>query len=183
MKKHRLLFSFFLVLAVAACSKESVKTMYTAQEKRVEDVVKAIINADTTGQAYSVSRSGVQRVILAEGRGDTLSPSGTVSFFYAGYALPSSSISMANLFDTNVLETARQAGRDTTDKSYFNPFTVKLSNSSLVKGLKNGLTGVKAGEMCYVLFSGKYGFGGKDLGTIPANSALAYALQITEVTE
>ena len=184
MNRYKKISAFIiLALALAACSKESVKTLYASQETKIETIVKALIAADETGTAYSVSRKGSQRVVLAEGSGDTLSPSGTVKFYYAGYTLPSATISASNLFDTNVYEIAKQTGRDTTDLSVFEPFSVKLSSDNLVKGLKNGLVGVKAGEQCYVLFSGKYGFGGKELGTIPANSALAYALQIVEVTQ
>lgn len=172
-----------LILALAACSKESIKTLYSTQETRIESIVNALISADESGTAYSVSRKGSQRVVLSQGSGDTLSPSGSVKFYYAGYTLPSTSIALTNLFDTNIYEIAKAAQRDTTDLSVFEPFTANLSSTGLVKGLKNGLVGVKAGEVCYVLFSGKYGFGDKELGTIPANSALAYALQIVEVTE
>lgn len=183
MKASKITAVLMTALALAACSKESVKNLYNSQETRIESFINTIINADTTGTARAVARKGSQRVVIEEGQGDTLSASGTVSFYYAGYTLPSTSISIANLFDTNVLSVAKQAGRDTTDKSVFQPFTVKVSNRNLVKGLRNGLVGVRAGEQCYVLFSGKYGFGGKELGTIPANSALVYALQIVEVTE
>ena len=38
------------------------------------------------------------------------------------------------------------------------------------------------GEECYVLFSGKLGFGSRIVGTIPRNSALAYHLWIKSVS-
>ena len=183
MKVNKIIPVLMITLVAAACSKESVKSLYSNQESKIESLVQSLIKADTTGMAYSVTRKGSQRVILAEGQGDTLTTSGTVSFYYAGFTLPSSTIAINNLFDTNFYDIAKQAGRDTTDMTKFQPFTVKLSSNNLVKGLKNGLIGVKAGEQCYVLFSGKYGFGSKELGTIPANSALAYALRIVEVSE
>ena len=164
-----------------SCTKESIKNLYNSQEQRIETIVNNIINSDTTGTAYNVSNSGVQRVVLAEGTGEALTSSGTVTFYYAGYTLPSASLSQNNLFDTNIYDIAKSADRDTTDLSVFEPYTVKLSGSRLVPGLKKGLVGVKAGEQCFVLFSGKYGFGDIELGTIPANSALAYALIIVNV--
>ncbi len=183
MKANRIISALIIALALAACSKESVKNLYSSQETKIESLVKSLISADETGKAYSVTRKGSQRVILADGLGDTLKASGTVKFYYAGFTLPSASIAINNLFDTNIYDIAKQAGRDTTDLDKFQPVTVDLSSDKLVKGLKNGLIGVRAGEQCYVLFSGKYGFGSKELGTIPANSALAYALEIVEVSE
>lgn len=183
MKVNKVIPALMIALAVAACSKESVKTLYSNQETKIETIVKSLISADTTGKAYSVTRKGSQRVVLEEGLGDTLTTSGSVSFYYAGFTLPSTSIAITNLFDTNFYDIAKQAGRDTTDMTKFQPVTVKLSSDNIVKGLKNGLVGVKAGQQCYVLFSGKYGFGSKELGTIPANSAIAYALHIVEVSE
>ena len=59
---------------------------------------------------------------------------------------------------------------------------MKLSESGFVKGLKYGLEGVKAGQECYILFSGKYGFGKRELGTIPANSALVYRIWVESIT-
>lgn len=183
MKINKVILALVIALAVAACSKESVKSLYSSQETKIETIVKSLISADTTGKAYSVTRKGSQRVVLEEGLGDTLTTSGTVSFYYAGFTLPSTSIAINNLFDTNFYDIAKQAGRDTTDQTKFQPITVKLASDNVVKGLKNGLVGVKAGQQCYVLFSGKYGFGSKELGTIPANSAIAYALHIVEVSE
>lgn len=183
MKVNKVILALVIALAVAACSKESVKSLYSSQETKIETIVKSLISADTTGKAYSVTRKGSQRVVLEEGLGDTLTTSGTVSFYYAGFTLPSTSIAINNLFDTNFYDIAKQAGRDTTDQTKFQPITVKLASDNVVKGLKNGLVGVKAGQQCYVLFSGKYGFGSKELGTIPANSAIAYALHIVEVSE
>lgn len=181
--KHCIMALASVLLILAACSKESVKTLYSSQETRIESLVKSLISADTTGLAHLVNHKGCQRVILKQGIGDTLTASGTVSFYYAGFTLPSTTISISNMFDTNIFSFAKQANRDTTDLDKFQPVTRKLSEGKLVKGLKNGLIGVRAGEDCYVLFSGKYGFGSKGLGTIPANSALAYALHIVEVSE
>ena len=52
----------------------------------------------------------------------------------------------------------------------------------MVTGLRNGLVGVKGGEECYILFSGKYGFGNKQSGTIPANSALVYHVWVESLS-
>ena len=45
----------------------------------------------------------------------------------------------------------------------------------------NGLYGVKAGQECYILFNGKYGFGNKPVGTVSANAALLYHIWVQSI--
>jgi FKBP-type peptidyl-prolyl cis-trans isomerase len=45
-----------------------------------------------------------------------------------------------------------------------------------------GLEGVKAGEECEIIFSGKYGFGNKAFGMIPAKSALLYKIWVVSIS-
>ena len=52
-----------------------------------------------------------------------------------------------------------------------------------MEGLRKGLLGVKAGEICYIVFSGKYGFGDEIIGSIPANSALIYQIWVESLTD
>ncbi len=167
----------------ASCNKESIKNMYASQETRIESILNAMLNSDQEGTMYVVTNGGSQRLVVAEGEGEPLTASGTVSFMYEAYTIPSTSISASNLFATNVLETAESAGRDTSDPDAFEPVTEKLSDKNLVKGLYNGIIGVKAGEECYILFSGKYGFGGSGMGIVPSHAALAYHLKITDVSQ
>ena len=42
--------------------------------------------------------------------------------------------------------------------------------------------GVKAGEECEIIFSGKYGFGNDSFGIIPANSALLYKIWVISIS-
>ena len=58
-----------------------------------------------------------------------------------------------------------------------------MGSDELVDGLKRGLEGVKAGEECLILIPGKYGFGKRKIGTIPANSALAYYVWVLSLDE
>jgi FKBP-type peptidyl-prolyl cis-trans isomerase len=57
-----------------------------------------------------------------------------------------------------------------------------LAESDLIQGLSDGLTGVKSGEHCQILFSGKYGYGKKPFGTIPANSAVLFEIWVEAVS-
>ena len=56
-----------------------------------------------------------------------------------------------------------------------------MSDAKLIPGLKDGLLGVKAGEECEILFSGKYGFGNENFGIIPANSAQLWTIWVVGV--
>jgi FKBP-type peptidyl-prolyl cis-trans isomerase len=69
-----------------------------------------------------------------------------------------------------------------SDSSIFKIAMVRPSEGELVDGLRRGLPGVKAGDECYILFSGKYGFGDRILGTIPANAALAYHIWVQSIS-
>jgi len=169
------------VVTLLSCTKESIKTMYSTQEGWIESLISNMTSSDEN--AHIVSNGGSQRVVITEGEGEELSEKGTISFYYAGYYLSGSSISSANMFSTNSEEVAEAASWSTTDENQFDAMTINLSESDLVEGLKKGLVGVKGGEECYILFSGKHGFGKKPLGTIPANAALAYHIWVESISD
>ncbi len=162
--------------ALLSCTKESIKTMYSTQEGWIESFLSSQTSA--LENARIVSNKGSQRLVVSEGQGQELDKDGTISFYYAGYVLKGSTISAANLFATNNEDIAKAASWSTNSDDQFGILTLNLSETELVEGLKNGLMGVKGGEECYILFSGKYGFGKKPLGTIPANAALAYHIWV-----
>lgn len=87
----------------------------------------------------------------------------------------------ANLFVTNHQATAEQSGLKLTDPDY-SLLEINITESDLLDGLRKGLTGVRAGEECEILFSGKYGFGNRGFGMIPAKSALLYKIWVVSVT-
>lgn len=172
------LFAATVISAVAllSCTKESIKTMYSTQEGWIESFLSSQTSA--LENARIVSNKGSQRLVVSEGQGQELDKDGTISFYYAGYVLKGSTISAANMFATNNEDIAKAASWNTNSDDQFGILTLNLSETELVEGLKNGLIGVKGGEECFILFSGKYGFGKKPLGTIPANAALAYHIWV-----
>ena len=182
----RILAAVLLLAAfVPACRKQSVEMAYDKQEtniaKFVEDQVKK--DADAT-VAY---KDGVVRIVLhdtltREGiLADTLRTGGTVSFHYAGYTLTSSTVSNANLFATNHKKTADAAGWKLSDTTAFNIVTLTLDDR-LLDGLQRGLEGVRGLDECYILFSGKYAYGSRVQGTIPARSALVYHVWVDSIS-
>ena len=163
-----------------SCSGESIKTLFSTQETRIESFLNSQLSANPG--AYVVRNGGVQRLVLTKGTGDSLRADGHVAFEWAGYVMSGNSLSSGNLFGTNSLDVAKTAGWDFTDLSIFQIETVDLGTADLVPGLKMGLKGVRGGEECIILFSGEYGFGNKPLGTIPANAALAYQIRVESIS-
>lgn len=87
-----------------------------------------------------------------------------------------------SLFATNHYATAMMSGWTLSEGDYA-PLTADLGSGDLIDGLQAGLVGVRAGEVCDILFSGKLGLGKKPLGTVPANSALLYRIWVVSVSE
>lgn len=200
MKRLYFIIQAVIALCLVSCKEQNLESIYSSQEERIDSFIKNLIEKNQTPPAPEnpdgesgqegqqqpeitvVNNSGSNRVTLVPGDGIELQEGGTVSFYYAGYVF-NGSISGNNLFATNHEETATAEKWDVTSPD-FSLMTVKLGkDDNLVKGLHNGLLGVKAGEECYILFSGKYGFGNKNIGMIPVNSAIAYKIWVENVTE
>jgi hypothetical protein len=185
-KSTRILASALLVAAlVPACNKEAVQLAYDKQEANIASFVEAQLKADNT--ATVTYKDGAVRIVLhdtlrREGLlADTLRAGGTVSFYYAGYTLPSASVSASNLFATNHKQTADAAGWRLSDTTAFKIQTITLDDS-LLDGLQRGLEGVRNQDECYILFSGKYAYGSRIQGTIPARSALVYHIWVNSIS-
>ena len=174
------LVSMMVTALAGSCGKSETENAYTRQDSNIE----AIVNPLTPEGSDAVVDyfDGTVRVTVSHGEGSALADGGTVSFYYAGHVINSSSLSVNNLFITNNKEFAESSNWTVSDTSLFKISTVNLSEDKIVKGLKKGLPGVKNGDECYILFNGKYGFGKHATGKVPGNSALAYHLWITDVT-
>ena len=187
MKKSTCILASVLLLAalVPACNKQSVQNAYDKQETNIDNFVTDQLKKDTT--ATVVYKDGAVRVVLhdtlqREGLlADTLRIGGTVSFYYAGYTLTNAAVNAANMFATNHKETADKAGWRLNDTTAFNIQTLTL-DGSLLEGLQRGLEGVRNQDECYILFTGKYGYGANKQGTIPARSALVYHIWVNSIS-
>ncbi|MBQ8060442.1 MAG: FKBP-type peptidyl-prolyl cis-trans isomerase [Bacteroidales bacterium] len=169
-----------LLLIAASCGKKQMETTYDKQESNIEAIVASLekSNADATTE-YN---KGTVKVTVVHGNGEALEDGGAVSFYYAGFYINSTRLNNSNLFATNYDTFANSAGWALSDSSSFTISTIKLGEDDLVEGLRNGLVGVRGGDECYVLFSGKHGFGKRGIAGIPSNSALAYHLWIKSVS-
>ena len=172
------MYKIFSVLVLAAaftsCMGSKLEQTYNNQESKIDSYI------SSKGEGYrSVRNGGANRLIIKEGEGEELSRNGFVSFYYAGYTF-NGSFSSSNLFITNHQETAEQAKWELTDADY-QIYEINFNDAKLTDGLKDGLLGVKAGEECEILFSGKYGFGNEEFGIIPANSAQLWKIWVVGV--
>ena len=184
-------------MLAGSCIKEKLETQYKKQETQIDSYLSknntakrdsTIIEPDGTTRDTTwtdtlsiVYNNGAARLIKKKGTGEKLSPSGATSFYYAGYIFKGSSPSASNLFATNHQQTAETSNFTLTDPDY-SLMEINMAEADLLEGLRNGLEGVRAGEMCEILFSGKYAFGNSTFGIIPANSALAFQIWVVGVS-
>ena len=191
-------------MSAASCVKDKLEETYSRQETQIDtyltrnrvvkrDSIQIIItpNADdpTKNDTTKVKvewedtldvvyNNGAARLIKTEGTGPELTENGAVSFYYAGYIFSSSP---STLFATNHRETAEWAKFELTDADY-ELIEADMTKARMIDGLRNGLIGVRSGEECEIVFSGKYGFGDEIFGTIPVNSALLYKIWVVGVS-
>lgn len=167
-----------MALMLASCTKASYESTYNSQENKIDQYIQSQIKRDST--LTVVHNNGSHRLVLNPGQGEELGDHGRVAFYYCGYVF-NSGISSQYMFATNNREEAESIGW-TAESADYEVKTVNMSDADIHRGLRDGLVGVKAGEQCVILFSGKYGFGKKAVGTIPANSALAYVVWVEGVS-
>lgn len=173
-----------LLIAFAAvtvsCTKESRELLYANQEESIEKFVTS--QRKTNPDIRVVHNGGATRVVVSEGDGVEATPRGKVHILYAGYNFSAGAVTNSYLFTTNNKDFATSIGWKLTDaESLYAPLEIDLTDGSVLDGLRDGLAGVKEGEECYILFSGKYAFGKSKLGTIPANSPLAFRIWVQQV--
>ena len=183
--KHRIIISTFLAICLlpVSCVKEKLEDIYNKQEDKIDQFIERnryIKNGEEQDTLRVVYNAGSSRLVTKEGEGEELTENGSVAFYYAGYTF-TGSISHSNLFTTNHRQTAESASWTLTDEQD-NLLTINIKDYDLLPGLKSGLIGVKGGEECQIFFSGKYGFGKKGSGTVPANSALVYKIWVESVS-
>ncbi|MBR5661502.1 MAG: FKBP-type peptidyl-prolyl cis-trans isomerase [Bacteroidales bacterium] len=172
--------SVIIALIAASCGDKQFDSLYDGQEKTIETLVNNLTKGKDDATVESIN--GSVRVTVVHGEGTPLSENGAVAFYYAGYYITSGSLDKSTMFATNNESFASSQRWSVTDTTAFAITTIKLGEDEIVEGLKNGLVGVKGGDECYVLFSGKRGFGKKKIANIPAHAALAYRLWIKSVS-
>jgi len=175
----------FLVVSLAACTKQSLQTTYDKQAGYIESFLTTQLTKDTTATLFindGAYRLNLHDTLTVFEQGtDSLQWGGKVSLYYGCFILSSSSLSTSDLVATNFKDLADDAGWVLSDESHFKLDTITL-DKTLVPGLAAGLVGVQPEDEGYILFTGKYGYGASEKGTIPARSALAYYFWIENIS-
>lgn len=178
--KHRLhiFITLALGLILTSCVKEKLENTYNSQEDKIDKYIESDLSKNEEHRV--VYNAGSARLVTKEGEGEELKANGTVALYYAGYIFKTG-LDKNNLFSTNHTVSATESGWTLTDEDD-DIMIIDLSEAELIPGLANGLVGVKAGEECQIVFSGKYGFGKRALGIVPANSALIYKIWVESIS-
>ena len=182
-KVRNIIAGLALILCTVSCVKEKREVTYTNQETKIDQYIsnqKYIKNGEETDSLRVVYNGGASRLVREEGVGEELKRGGTISFYYAGYTFTTGK-SSSNLFATNHEETATSAKWELTEAEY-KQLTLDLSDAELIQGLADGLVGVKSGEHCEILFSGKYAYGKRPYGNVPSNSAVLFEIWVEGVS-
>lgn len=166
------------IMALTSCVKEKLEVTYNKQEETISKYIDSALGKNDEATVAHIG--GSNRLTTVQGEGEELRSDGNITFYYAGYIFEGS-INPANMFTTNRKASADDAGWDLTDGNY-EALTINMKDDKLLPGLRSGLTGVKAGEECEIIFSGKYGFGKREFGIIPANSALLYKIWVISIS-
>lgn len=177
--KNSIFLTVSLFLLLCACGKSSLETTFANQSDKIDSYVTRQLESHPEYRV--VYDEGVVRMIIAEGEGAELAKGGKVTFYYSGYNFNNTSANANTMFATNDPDIAGASNWNLSDSTLFVPATITLGKDKLVTGLEIGLRGVQAGEDSYIFFSGKYGFGKQQIGTIPANAAICYHVRIEEI--
>lgn len=182
-----IILTLLFITFISSCVKEKLELTYNNQESKIDSYIEkqryqthtedGETIQDTLRVAY---KNGSNRLVRQEGIGEELNSKGIATLYYAGYIFQGSKTS-SNLFATNHVETAKEAGWELSGEQT-EILRINMADMELIEGLRNGLIGVKSGEHSEILFSGKYAFGKKPLGIIPANSAILYEIWVEAIS-
>ena len=165
------------IVLLSSCTKEERELMYAKQETLIETFLG---RQNPDGDLRVVHNGGATRLVMVEGEGMELTARGKAQVYFAAYNSSSGTVSSSNLVATNSRDMASSASWTLTDPVY-DALEIDMGDKGLLQGLREGLVGVREGEDCYILFSGKYAFGKSKTGTIPANAPLAFRIWVLSV--
>lgn len=158
-----------LFITVVSCAKQDRENTIVNQEEAIDSYIGSL------GEQTVVRNGGANRVVMKQGGGSVeAAPGDSLYIRYAGYVF---SRGKGKLFVTNDTTVANQ----NNFPCEVSPEKIRLGDTHLVSGLEYGLTGVKEGEHCYIIFSAKYGYNNTVVYNIPKLSPLFYEVWVDKV--
>ena len=168
----RILYMVCAAVVLFACTKEDRKNQLVTQEEAIDKYISSL-------KDVRIARNGgSDRLVYREGKSgaDSLALGDSVKFFYAGYVF---SNGKGSLFATNDTTVAQRNGFELSGGIE----EKVLSSKEMVRGLANGLVGAKAGEMCEVVFSAKYGYDNDIVYNVPKMSPLIFEVWVESIVK
>ena len=166
------------VILVASCSAEQ-ENAHATQIARIEQYIQKEMEKDPV--LFYATNGDTFRLTRTAGEGKMLAPGDTLLFIYTGYGFSSYTFRDSDIFVTNDVDMDWKVTDSTLVESA--PAKIALGEDHVLEGLRLGLEGIKAGEVCEILFPSALGLGRTQVGTIPANSPLAYKVKAVSIIE
>ncbi len=165
----RILYIICSVLLLVSCTKEDRNLMLVNQEEAIDRYISA-------QKDVRIARNGgSNRLVVTEGKGaDSLQVGDSVNFYYAGYIF---SNGKGSLFATNNPEVAQQQEFPLSGGIE----SAVIGDGSLISGLEKGLAGARAGEVCQIIFSAKYGYNNESVYNVPKMSPLIFDVWVESI--
>jgi FKBP-type peptidyl-prolyl cis-trans isomerase len=110
---------------------------------------------------FKQSPSGLRVAVMTEGHGAAAAKGAMVKVRYTGW-LP----------DGTKFDSSEEKGQ---------PIELKLGTGQVIQGWEEALTGMKPGEKRQIVIPPNLAYGGRQVGTIPANSTLIFNIELESV--
>lgn len=164
---------FAIMSFLSSCEKEDP---IEKQEERIESYIKSAMSSDPE---WRYTKDGNVNYLYkpSEDSAIIVSAGDSVFFFYAAAPLSQSSA----YFDTNIEEVALSMGITITDPDKFRPLGVRVGHDNLLPGLNIGLLMSHLGDTGEIIFNSDLGYGDKNNGIIPPDSALIFKVFIVGI--
>jgi FKBP-type peptidyl-prolyl cis-trans isomerase FkpA len=115
----------------------------------------------------SLKPTSLKKTDTVVGHGALAMPGSTVTVHYTGWLFtPTASFQHGAQFDSSV------GGQ---------PFTFRLGSGKVIKGLDQGLEGMKVGGKRTLIVPAQQGYGSRGAGPIPPNANLIFDVELIEV--
>ncbi len=167
----RIIYILCCVLLFVSCVKEDRNLMLVNQEESIDRYISSLKDVRVT------RNGGSNRVVFTEGKGtDSLQVGDKVNFYYAGYIFYNGK---GSLFVTNNPDVAKKQNFPLNGDME----SAVLGSGTLISGLERGLAGAKAGEICQIVFSAKYGYGNQPVYNVPKMSPLIFDVWVESISK
>jgi len=168
--------SAIFLLGSCNTSKEDI---YTKQMTGIMSYLDAECLKDTTLQTYYTTIDGSNRLTRLQGSDIELTTGDTLDFIFTGYTFNDFKITESNIFTTNDSTVTWPVSDSSRVRNA--PYRIVYGQGNLFAGLNLGLRGIHDKEQCEIIFPSALGTGPSHIGTIPANTALAFKVRVDSI--